>query len=269
MDVEKPNLDTTMPKFWLEQIAYTGAEVGLHHVDLLLDQTGRPASAMPALQRINPEVPWFSLFSGTPEEPLMEQGPLLMRLDLQQWQHKAWLEDLIERAGNDSRLLLLVSPRPFEDLSSTLRALSRMSVGGQSGLLRYYDPRIFPWLIADILNPQQRKAFLQVASYWSWLDRDRRPQWQQGTCSADPQVPDTPGPVEFTDAQYDLFGCISDAQRLMTTQVTEGLGMDREQQFSQLYAWARKAAEEDYFGELEHYVARQLAQPGPAQGLKE
>ncbi|BAN45893.1 DUF4123 domain-containing protein [Metapseudomonas resinovorans] len=258
MDVEIQNSAGNLPALWLEQITHTGAEVGSHHVDLLLDQTGWSASVIPTLQRIYPSVPWFSLFSGTPEEPLLEQGPLLMRLDLQQWQHKAWLEDLIEHAGNDSRLLLLVSPQPFEDLSLTLQALSRMSVGGQPGLLRYYDPRVFPWLIADILNPQQRDAFLQVASYWSWLDRDARPQWRQGTCSADPQALDTPEPLELTDAQYEMFGCISDAQRLMTAQVINGLWISREQQFSQLYAWARKAGEEGYFGELEHYVAQQL-----------
>ncbi|MCY1413281.1 hypothetical protein D9M71_287090 [compost metagenome] len=246
----------TMPALWLEQIGYTGAEVGLHYVDLLLDQTGWPASAVTTLQRIHPAMPWFSLFSGTPEEPLMEQGPLLMRLDLQQWQHRAWLENLIEQAGKDSRLLLLVTPQPFEDLRQTLQALLRMQVGGQPGLLRYYDPRVFPWMLADILDAQQCDAFLKVASFWSWLDRDGQPQWQQGTCAADPQILDVPEPFALTDAQFDSFGCISEAQRLMTEHAINGSGISQEQLFRRLYGWVRKAGDEGYVGDLKDYIAK-------------
>lgn len=259
MDSENPYVAPTPPTQWLEQIEHTASEVGLHHVDLLLDQTGWPASAIPTLQRIHPAMPWFSLFSGTPEEPLMEQGPLLMRLDLQQWQHKAWLEDLIKNAGKDSRLLLLVSPQPFEDLGLALQGLSRMQVGGQPGLLRYYDPRIFPWMLRDILDDQQREFFLQVASFWSWLDRDGQPQWQQGTCNVDPVPLDVPEPIKLTDAQYERFGCISNAQRLMTERVFDVSGISKELLFSQMYGLARKFSDEGYLGGIKEYIKEQLA----------
>nr|WP_319017565.1 DUF4123 domain-containing protein [Pseudomonas sp. EggHat1] len=260
MDSENPHIAPTQPTPWLEQIEHTTSEVGLHHVDLLLDQTGWPASAIPTLQRIHPAMPWFSLFSGTPEEPLMEQGPLLMRLDLQQWQHKAWLEDLIRNAGKDSRLLLLVSPQPFEDLSLVLQGLSRMQVGGQPGLLRYFDPRIFPLMLRDILDDQQRDAFLQVTSFWSWLDRDAQPQWLPGTCTADAPPPNVPAPLALTDAQYELFGCISNAQKLMAQPGLLAHGLSNEQQFNQLYAYACQASAEGYCGELIPYVTQNIIQ---------
>lgn len=259
MDNEIQHVAPAMPELWLEQIENTSAEVGLHHVDLLLDQTSWATSAIPTVKRIQPEMPWFSLFSGTPEEPLIEQGPLLMRLDLQQWQHKAWLEDLIEHAGGDSRLLLLVTPRPFEDLCFVLQGLSRMQVGGHPGLLRYYDPRIFPWMLSDILESEQRNTFLQVASYWSWIDRDGQPQWLQGICAADPQPLNVPEPVALTDAQYESFAWISDAQKLMAKGIIPSIAMSKEQMFRKLYAWARRASEENYFGEFEKYLVRHLA----------
>ncbi|MCY1505859.1 Rhs element Vgr protein [compost metagenome] len=81
----------------------------------------------------------------------------------------------------------------------------------------------------------------------------------QGACSAEPQTIDTPEPVELTDAQYDLFGCISDAQTLMAKHVMAAHRSSKEQLFSQLYARVRKASEEGYFGDLDHYVERQLA----------
>lgn len=248
-----------MPELWLEQIENTAAEVGLHHIDLLLDQTSWATSAIPTVKRIQPEMPWFSLFSGTPEEPLIEHGPLLMRLDLQQWQHKGWLEDLIEHAGSDSRLLLLVTPQPFEDLSLALRALSRMQVGGQPGLLRYFDPRVFPLMLSDILDQEQCGAFLKVASFWSWLDRDGQPHWQLGTCTADPQPLDVPEPVALSDAQFEAFACISNAQKLIGKQLVAGEGLSKEQIFSQLYNWARAASAEGSFGDFESYVRNKLS----------
>jgi hypothetical protein len=255
-----------MPGRWLEEIANTSAEVGQQYVDVLLDQTGLPASIQPMVQRINPRVACFALFSGTPEEPLMAQGPLLMRLDLQQWQHRAWLQDLIEHLGSDSRLLLLVTPHAFEDLSLVLQALSRMSVGGQPGVLRYYDPRVFPAFIDDILQPPQRETFLQIASYWSWLDRDGQPQWLPGTCTADAPPPDVPAPLALTDAQYEHFGCISSAQKLTAQPGLLALGLSNEQRFNQLYAYACQASADGYCGELQPYVERELVQSAP-QGI--
>ena len=157
---------------WQEQIDRALAEAGVLHIDLLLDQTGWGHSAIAALQQLSPAAPWYSLFTGTPEETLLHHAPILMRLDLQHWQHKAWLEELVEVCVNESRLLLLVSPLPFETLSQHLRALSQVQWGGQGALLRFYDPRILPELLGGILTSEQCLPFQKLASYWSWLDRD-------------------------------------------------------------------------------------------------
>lgn len=256
MDSEAEYVAPPMPARWLEEIEHITSELDLPHVDLLLDQTGLPSSAIPTVQRINPLVSWFSLFSGTPEEALADQGPLVMRLELQQWQHKAWLEDLIEHTGKDSRLLLLVSPQPFEDLSLALQCLSRMHVGGQPGLLRYYDPRVFPRMLSDILNQEQRDAFLKVASFWSWLDRDGQPHWQQGSCTADSKPLDVPGPIALADAQYEQFGCLSAAQSLAAQPGIVPHELGEEWRFNQLYAYACQASAEGYYGELQEYIER-------------
>ena len=140
------------PAQWQEQIEQVCVRVGIQQVDLLLDQSAWNNSAVPALKILKPPVPWFSLFSGTPEENLLDQAPLLMRLDLSHWQHKAWLEELLTHCAADARLLVLISPLPFEVLSHALQALSQIKWGGQGGLLRYYDPRIFPLLMTSILT---------------------------------------------------------------------------------------------------------------------
>ncbi|SEK44531.1 protein of unknown function [Pseudomonas agarici] len=170
------------PTEWQEHIERTCASVGLQQVNVLLDQADWNNCAVPALKMLRPQVPWFSLFSGTPEENLLGQAPLLMRLNLTHWQHKAWLEELLTQCATEARLLVVISPLPFDTLSQALQALSQVKWGARTGLLRYYDPRIFPLLTSAILTDNQRTEYLQAVNYWGWLDRDDQPQWLQGNC---------------------------------------------------------------------------------------
>lgn len=241
---------------WLQQIQHICAESELTHIDLLLDQSDWQHAAVPALQRLSPAAPWFSLFSGTPEEGLLRQAPLLMRLELEHWRHKAWLEELIEACALESRLLLLLTPHPFEELCRTLQALSRVQWGGCSRLLRFYDPRIFPELLDSILTPEQRTPFLQLASFWSWLDRDGQPHWQDGECSAEP--PPKPLPVTLTDAQYEQISCLSETQQLLEDRRFSHIGSNNEQRFAALYPWVLQASREAPFLEPASYLLKQL-----------
>jgi hypothetical protein len=256
--VNKGNLRMKTPTHWLEQIEQVCATADVHKVDVLLGQAGWGACAIPVLEAIHPKVPWFSLFTGTPEENLLDQAPLLMRLDLTIWRHEAWLEDLIEHAASEDRLLLLISPLPFDELSHALRALSQLQWGGQSGLLRFYDPRIFPMLINSILTPGQREHYLGVASYWGWLDRDQRAQWLQGHCLEERSRPDVPPYVELNDEQFERMGRITDAHKLLNGGKFEDLGEGREQRFALLYSLISQASQENYFGNLSEYVKRRL-----------
>lgn len=246
------------PTEWQEQIEQVCASVAIQQVDLLLDQTAWNNCVIPALKMLSPEVPWFSLFSATPEENLLDQSPVLMRLDLTHWQHKAWLEELMTHCAVDARLLVVISPLPFEVLSHALQALSQIKWGGQSGLLRYYDPRIFPLLMASILTDDQRAVYVSVACYWGWLDRDDRPQWLQGNCQTyqgGTQV--SPG-MDLSDQQCDLIGCIGDAQRLLDGGNFDDLGEGPEQRFASLYSFVIRASRESYFGDLAEYVRQKL-----------
>jgi len=246
------------PTQWQEQIEQVCATVGTLQVDLLLDQSAWNTCAIPALKALRPEIPWFSLFSGTPEENLLEHAPLLMRLDLLHWQHQAWLEELMAQCALDARLLVVISPLPFEALSRALQSLSQMQWGGQAGLLRYYDPRIFPLLMSSILTSAQRGEYLQTASYWGWLDRDDQPQWLQGNCHAYPEGIEVSPFLHLSDQQCDLIGCISDAQTLLEGGDFDHLEASQELRFASLYSLVVQASQENYFGDLTEYVRQKL-----------
>lgn len=246
------------PAQWQEQIEQVCARVGIQQVDLLLDQSAWNNSAVPALKILKPPVPWFSLFSGTPEENLLDQAPLLMRLDLSHWQHKAWLEELLTHCAADARLLVLISPLPFEVLSHALQALSQIKWGGQGGLLRYYDPRIFPLLMTSILTAEQRTEYLQVASYWGWLDRDDQPQWLQGNCPAEQAGIVISSCMDLSDGQCDAIGCIGDAQKLLDGGNFDAVDQPRELVFASLYSLVVQASQENHFGNLTEYVRKKL-----------
>lgn len=243
---------------WLVQIKQICTQVGIQHVDLLLDQTAWHNYALPGLRKINPTVPWFSLFSGTPEGNMLDHAPLLMRLDFALWQHEAWLEELITHCATDARLLVLVSALDFEALAHALRALLQFNWGGCPGLLRYYDPRIFPLLMSSILTDEQRDKYLEVTCYWGWLDRDEQPQWLEGKCQSKLGGIAFRPALDLSDQQCELIGAISDAQELLNNGVLDDFDGSQERRFTLLYSYAVQACQENYFGRLSEYVKRKI-----------
>lgn len=248
-------------KHWYEQLQQAATELGQPYIDVILDQTGGVWGYPPyaLVQRMHPALPWYSLFTGTPEEHLLQQAPLLMRLDLQTWQHKALLQDLFEGWRLESRLMLLLSPLPFEELSARLTALLQMELGGRGGILRFYDPRIFPELLNSILTDEQSAPFRQAASFWGWLDRDGQQHWLRGDCHPDQIGGELPPVLRVSDAQYELLGCISDANQLLDDRRFASLGNSLEQRFAALHALARQKSAANDFGTFPDYVVQQLA----------
>jgi hypothetical protein len=244
-------------KPWLEQMEQVCENAGIEHVDILLDQAAWMNAAMPMLQIIMPVAPWFSLFTGTPEEHLLHKAPLLIRLTLRQPQHRSWLIELLTHCARE-RLLALISPLPFEVLSHALRALCQAERGGRGVLLRYYDPRVFPLLVSSVLTVEQRMEFRRVAYYWTWVDRDDQPQWLLGGTDVPPGSTNISGGIELTDLQCDALGCISDAHKLMMGEQFAHLGESNEKRFSFLYKCALEAAGKNYFGDLAEYVGRRI-----------
>lgn len=243
---------------WIEQIKHLCGAANQRHIDVVVDQAACDLPILPALDVIEPHIPWFSLFSGTPEEALLDHAPILMRISLDDWRHTHWLEQVIEHFGASPCLLLLISPMPFNAFARRLQAMSQLEWGGQSGLLRFYDPRVLPQLLANVLNDEQREKLLQLALFFSWLDRDQCPIWQPGTYRLD-QVPvTTPLPIALNDAQFDQLGCISDAHQLMRIARAKLPALSQEQCFARCYQIAMKAAMESYFGDLKVYAELEL-----------
>ncbi|MGJ7517604.1 DUF4123 domain-containing protein [Pseudomonas baetica] len=239
---------------WLDQLEGLSRAANLNHVDLIVDQAGSGIPLLPGLGAITPALPWFSFFNATPEDTLLPQAPILMRINLDDWRHKAWLEEIIEHMGHMPRLVLLISPIPFDVLSKTLQGLSQLEWGGQSGLLRFYDPRVLPELLASVLDPEQKKRFLEQALFWSWLDRDQRIVWQPGTYGSNQVFEEAISPVVLTDSQFDRLGCISDAQKLFALAWSMFPELSNEECFSRCNRVALLASDENYFGDLEAYA---------------
>lgn len=246
---------------WLNQINQLAADSSLNHIDVLVDQAGCSLPILTALPSMQPAMPWFSLFSGLPEESMLEQAPLLMRINLTEWRHKHWLGELVEHLGPQSRLVLLLSPLPFDVLAKNLQGLSQAEWGGQNGLLRYYDPRILPYLLNDVLGTEQNLPFLRVALFWSWLDLDQQPVWLPGTYQSGAPLPQSPSPIALSDAQYFLLGSISDAHQLLGVAAEQMPDCTREQRFAACYRLVLKATDEHYYGDLAEYASRHLEVP--------
>jgi hypothetical protein len=239
---------------WLEQIADMAAAAGLSHIDVLVDQANCDLAILPGLNLMEPVIPWFSLFSGLPEEALLEQAPLLIRISLDEWRHKSWLDELVEHLAPQSRLLVLLSPLPFDALAGALQGLSQLEWGGQSGLLRFYDPRVLPHLLNRVLDPEQQEQFLRVALFWSWLDRDGSPAWQRGSYRSSSPLLEPPPSIALTDEQYFRLGSLSDAQQLLGLASEWMPNSTQEQRFEACYRLVLKAEQEGYFGDLEVYA---------------
>lgn len=246
---------------WVQQMEDLATAANVGHVDIVVDQMGSTTRVLPAMKVMHPPMPWFSLFSGTPEEPLVDQAPILMRISLDNWRHKAWLEELVRHFAAEPRLLVLVSPMPFEALAKALQALSQLEWGGQTGLLRFYDPRVLPWLLTDVLQEQQRARFLGVALFIGWLDRDQLPEWRPGAYQTGQPVPDRQAPIVLDDAQFDRLGSVSDAQALVPTVAARLPELSAEDCFARCYQLVLQASASNYFGDLKAYAALQLDKP--------
>lgn len=212
-------------------------------VDIIIDQAGCTVPLLPSVQSVLPPLPWYSLFTGLPEAGADEYGPLLVRVDLSQPLQRLWLGGLMQALQGKSQLLALVSPWPFTTLAKHLSRCLEAGNGGCVGLLRYYDPRLFPLLLNSILEPQQRNAWLSPALFWSWLDLDGAPQCLPGTCGL-PPAGDGFKALELTDLQVEALGCAGDAV-LAVDELEANLPSDwsHEQRFKTCYRLMHVATE--------------------------
>lgn len=158
---------------WLASLSERAQADKLQHLDVLIDST---ALAYPLQQRLHalPSPPLQArLLDGLPEAALAEQGPILLRIKLNDSSQFAWLVAATTELLREQRLLVLLSAWPFEPLAQHLshHLQAEWDQGQHSGLLRYYDPRLF-LATCEMLDPKQARLFHAPALAWYWLDRD-------------------------------------------------------------------------------------------------
>lgn len=199
---------------WIERLESSCADASITYLDVIIDQAGSPSSLLPSVLSVEPALPWRSLFSGLPEEGAVDLAPLLVRIDLAQPMQRLWFVGLVQTLKCQSQLLVLASLWPFETLADHLGRCIEARNGGCLGLLRYYDPRLFPLLFSHVLEPEQQRDLLCPAVFWSWLDRDGLPGRLVGTADSPPD-PEDFSHIELSDSQLETLGCASDATLAM------------------------------------------------------
>lgn len=158
---------------WLESLKERAQANRLEHLDLLVDATALQSPLLDGLQAL-PEPPQQALLlEDLPEAALAAQGPILLRIRLDDTAQQAWLAEAGELLLGQHRMLGLLSAWPFTALAQHLSQLlqAEWNQGRNNGLMRYYDPRLF-LAICDMLDPQQSEYFHAPVITWHWLDRD-------------------------------------------------------------------------------------------------
>lgn len=218
---------------WIDLLELSCSEFKAHHIDIIVDQAGSEYSLLPALESFKPAVQWASLFKGLPEEIVQDDAPLLIRIDFSQPLQRQWLVELAPQLGNRDQLMVLCSMWRFTELAQYLTCCLDVTCGEQNGILRFYDPRIFPCLFSHVLDADQQQILLQPAIFWSWLDHDRHPCRMPGKGS----LPKQRDPkLILDDRQREYLMCVVDVNTLLRRFVLPGsLKMTREQLFLQCY----------------------------------
>lgn len=228
---------------WLELLEAACAEVPTPFLDLIIDQAAGDRPLIPVVKAVHPSLPWRSLFTGLPEEGAEELAPLLVRVDLRQSIQRSWLRGLLNEAAGKPQVLTLGSTWSFDALATYLGRCLEARNGGQLGLLRYYDPRLFLLLIRDVLEPEQRRQVLRPAVFWSWPDHDGVPCRLLGLGEPEESAAAFER-IELSDPQIDTLMCASDATRALDDDVpaSEKAGRAAEQCFQLAYAAMREAS---------------------------
>ena len=160
-------------KDWLHYLMDEARTTGIQHLDLLLNGAVLPDSLLLPLLEQAPEPEFAWLFEHTPEQGLAHQGPALVRITLGNQAQYAAAVDLLTAVHAHFGVLALISRWPFDKLTAHLRGATQATwnKGTSSGVLRYYDTRLFrPF--CEQLDPEQLKPFHGPVCRWHWIDHD-------------------------------------------------------------------------------------------------
>ncbi len=230
----------TLITAWFDLMQQDCSDAPDTNLFFIFDQACSPTPIWTTITSVISPQAVHSLFSGLPEAHLIDLAPLLIQVDLSDPMQQFWLENLLTSLEPCSGVLALHSLWPFSDLCVFFGHCMEARFGGAIGLFRYYDPRTFPLLMRDVLEPRQQQRLLRPVVSWSWLDRDGTPQRLAGLAGP-PEFADKQNPFELTDAQLEILGCASDATVALRTFDDVLADCKSEQNFQRCYAAMRQA----------------------------
>lgn len=198
-------------KDWLHHLMDEARNAGLNHLDLLLNGAVLPHGLLaPLIEQVAaPEC--ARLFEHTLEHALAHQGPLLLRIALGNQAQCAEAAQLLNAVHTHFCVLALTSRWPFEALAAHLRGATQATwnKGASSGVLRYYDTRLFRHF-CEQLDPQQLGQFHAPVSQWYWIDHDGK---QASLSGFDARIQDQSGltGLSLSDDQVQHLQAVSAA----------------------------------------------------------
>ncbi len=162
-------------KDWLSYLMAEARSAQLDHLDVLINCAALPAPLLPTLLELTPAPSCAWLFEQTPEHALAQYGPVLLRIELASQEQRAAVAALLDAVYSNFCALILISRWPFAELAAHLRSATQAtwSKGTRSGVLRYYDTRLFRHFY-DQLDPRQRALFNAPVIQWHWVDQDNK-----------------------------------------------------------------------------------------------
>ena len=112
-----------------------------------------------------------ALFSGTPDAVLAHAGPWLVNAEQA---GEALTADLARLEKQAPAVTWMLAVQDLQGLAQLLQFnLNTQLPDGRTALLRYWDPRVLVTL-AEVLGPEQRKAFFAHIHEWHLLHNQQR-----------------------------------------------------------------------------------------------
>ena len=185
---------------WPELLHTKVQALGQFHLDVLIDGALFSESQRESLAALEPPPLQSLLFEQTPEHASKALGPVLVRLQLDIETHAQWLKAFTQQSYKKAGALNLLSRWEFPELAAHLRdcTQAQWSKGACTGILRYYDSRLFG-TVSLMLDPPQRHYFHAPVIEWLWLSRDGRVRTVVGNPSAPGDIPTSV--LSFSDEQ--------------------------------------------------------------------
>lgn len=192
--------------FSLEHLKKLADVNQLDHLDVIIDATAFDYPLQQRLAELAPPPQQVLLLEGTPEHALASEGPVLVRVFWEHTRQIEWLGEFLRVPQTYSRALVTLSHWPFEALAEHLRHYTQAhwKNGASSGILRYYDTRMFKH-ITELIPVDLRNDFHAATISWHWTDRDNKKQEAHGRSRPFDKFTPVRTPLMLEDLQVELI----------------------------------------------------------------